>query len=287
MAATSGQGADPQSWTGRTVHGSDGKLGKLEHVYVSEETQQPTWGVVKTGPFGRKRQFVPLQDARDEDGAVHVPVRSGHVKGAPTVPADNRLDPETEDRLGRHYARSGELTDRRERQHEEYGGFNIGAAFFGWLVAIAMTAIIAAIVAAVAGAIGLSSLSPQEARTTAGTISIVAAAVLLLILFLAYLCGGYVAGRMSRFDGARQGLGVWLIGLIITILLAAAGAILGAEFNVFAQLGVQPRIPVGEGALTVGGIIALVAWIVATLGGAVVGGKVGERYHRKVDRAGF
>lgn len=173
-----------------------------------------------------------------------------------------------------------------DRQRDEHGGFNIGAAFFGWLVAIAMTAIIAAIVAAVAGAIGLTALSPQEARTTAGTIGIVAAVVLLLILFLAYFCGGYVAGRMSRFDGGRQGLGVWIIGLAITILLALAGVILGSEFNVFAQLGVQPRVPVGEGALTIGGIIALVAWVVATLGGAIVGGKAGERYHRKVDRAG-
>jgi hypothetical protein len=181
----------------------------------------------------------------------------------------------------------GEPSDRRERQREEHGGFNIGAAFFGWLVAIAMTAIIAAIVTAVASAIGLSSLSPQEARTTAGTIGIVAAAVLLAILFLAYFCGGYVAGRMSRFDGARQGLGVWLIGLVITILLALAGYILGSEFNVVAQLGIQPRVPVGEGALTLGGIIALVVWILATLGGAVVGGKAGERYHRKVDRTGM
>ncbi len=70
----------------------------------------------------------------------------------------------------------------------------------------------------------------------------------------------------------------------MTILLAILGVILGSEFNVLAKLGVQPRLPVGEGALTVGGLIALAAFVIATLGGAVIGGKAGERYHRKVDR---
>lgn len=173
-----------------------------------------------------------------------------------------------------------------DRQRDEYGGVNIGAAFFGWLVALAMTAILAALLGALAGLIGVSSLSPQEARATAGTVGIVAAVVLLLILFFAYFCGGYVAGRMSRFDGTRQGLGVWLVGLAIAILLALLGVILGSEFNVLSQLGVQPRIPIEEGALTLGGVIALVAYVIATLGGAVLGGKAGERYHRKVDRVG-
>ncbi len=99
-----------------------------------------------------------------------------------------------------------DATDRGEaRQREEYGGFNIGAAFFGWLVAVAMTALLAALLGALAGAIGVSSLNPQEARTTAGTLGIVAAVVFLLILFVAYFCGGYVAGRMSRFTALARG----------------------------------------------------------------------------------
>jgi len=91
---------------------------------------------------------------------------------------------------------------------------------------------------------------------------------------------------MSRFDGARQGLGVWLFGLVVTIVLALLGVIFGSEYNLVQQIGVQPRIPIDEGALTTGGIIALAAFVIATLGGALIGGKVGERYHRKVDRAG-
>jgi MFS family permease len=48
-----------------------------------------------------------------------------------------------------------------------------------------------------------------------------------------------------------------------------------------------PRIPVDEGTATTAGIITLVAILVVTLLGAVLGGKLGDRYHRRVDRAGF
>lgn len=291
MATTPAQHPDPgppDSWTGRTVVDQDGsKLGKLEHVYLDESTNRPTWGVVKAGPLGRRRHFVPLHEARGDSKNLTVPVHRDHVSSAPAVPPDRRLSPETESRLDEHYARRGELREARARQREEHGGFNLGAAFFGWLVAVAMAAILTALLSAIATAIGVSSLNPQEARATADTIGIVAAAVLLAILFLAYFCGGYVAGRMSRFDGARQGLGVWVIGLVVTILLVLLGLIFGSEFNVLAKLGVQPSIPIGEGALTVGGIIALAAFVIATLLGAIVGGKAGERYHRKVDRAGL
>ena len=174
----------------------------------------------------------------------------------------------------------------RMRQRDEYGGFNIGAAFFGWLVALGMAALLTALLSAAGAAIGLTSVSASEATESAGTIGIIGAAVLLAILGLAYFSGGYVAGRMSRFDGARQGFGVWLFGLIVTILIAVLGAVVGSEYNVLEQLNVQPRIPIDEGALTTGGAIALVAFVIVTIVAAILGGKIGERYHRKVDRAG-
>jgi len=128
-------------------------------------------------------------------------------------------------------------------------------------------------------------MSESEARQSAGTVSIVGGAILLLILGLAYFAGGYNAGRLSRFDGGRQGIGVWIIGLVVTIALAAAGAIFGSEYNVLARLDL-PRIPVDEGSLATGAIIALAAIIVGTLLAAFSGGKLGERYHKKVDRVG-
>jgi heme/copper-type cytochrome/quinol oxidase subunit 1 len=187
------------------------------------------------------------------------------------------------------FARTDATTERREvraRQHEEFGGLNWGAAFFGWLVAIGMAAILLAILSAAGTAFGLSEVSESEASSNAETLGIVGGALLILVLATAYYCGGYVSGRMSRFDGGRQGFGTWVIGLIVTIVLAVAGAIFGAEYNVLESLNL-PRIPVEEGALTAGAAIALAAVVVLTLLAAMGGGKAGERYHRKIDKHGF
>lgn len=174
----------------------------------------------------------------------------------------------------------------RERQREEFGGINWGSAFFGWLVAVGITALLTALLSAAGTAIGLTELSDAEARSSAETISIIGGVLLILVLAIGYYAGGYVAGRMSRFDGSRQGLGVWVIGLAVTLLLAIVGAIGGSEYNLLGQLNL-PRIPIDEGSLTTGAVIALAVIVVATVLAAIAGGKVGERYHRKVDRVGY
>lgn len=171
-----------------------------------------------------------------------------------------------------------------ERQREEFGGLNWGAAFFGWLVAVGIAAILTAFVSAAGAAIGLTDISSSEAKKNAATIGIGGAVALLIVVLLAYYAGGYVAGRMSRFDGGRQGFGAWLIGVIITILFAAAGAVFGSKYNVLSALKL-PRIPVHEGTLATGAAITLAAIVFGTLIAAVLGGRVGRRYHRRVDRA--
>ena len=176
--------------------------------------------------------------------------------------------------------------DVRARQKDAFGGFNWGSDFFGWLVAVGLGAILTGILSAAGAAIGLNEVSGTEAQNNAGTIGIIGGVLLLVVLMVAYYCGGYVAGRMARFDGARNGFGVWLIGLIITLVLAAAAAILGAEYNVLSGLNL-PTLPVDGQSLTTGGLIATAAIIIGTILAAILGGKAGERYHNKVDREGF
>jgi hypothetical protein len=174
----------------------------------------------------------------------------------------------------------------RARQREEFGGINWGAAFFGWLVAVGLGALLVGLLAAAGAAVGLTALSETEAAGDAEEIGIGGAIALLAALAIAYFAGGYVAGRMSRFDGARQGIGAWLLGLIVTVVLAVVGAILGSEYNVLERLDL-PALPVGDSELATGGALALAIVVVGTLIAAVAGGKTGEGYHRKVDRAGF
>jgi len=185
-------------------------------------------------------------------------------------------------------ATRGAARDAVDAQHSRYGGIKWGAAFFGWLSANGLAVVLVALLSAAGVAIGVTESvdSVDEATEQAETIGIAGGIVLLVVLFLAYLAGGYVAGRMARFDGVRQGIAVWVIGLLVVILLAVAGLVFGSQYNVLQQLNL-PRIPIDEGTATTGGIIALVAILLVTLAGAVLGGKLGDRYHRKVDRAGF
>lgn len=184
-------------------------------------------------------------------------------------------------------------TTAADRQRAQFGGIKWGSAFFGWLCGTGLAVLLLSLATAAGAVIGLTALdSTAEATDTAGdalanadTIGIVGGIVLLLILMLAYFAGGYVAGRMARFDGLRQGVAVWIVGLLITAALAALGAIAGAEYNILSTLNL-PSIPVSGQDLTTGGLIALAAVLVGTLVAAIAGGKTGERYHRKVDRAG-
>jgi len=178
------------------------------------------------------------------------------------------------------------LRAMRARQREEYGGVNWGSAFFGWLVAIGLGALLVGLLAAMGAAVGLTDASATDTAGNVTDIGIGSTIALLAALGVSYYFGGYVAGRMSRFDGARQGMGAWLIGLIITVVLAIAGAVLGAEYNVLERLDL-PALPVGDSELASGGALALALVVLGTLLAAVIGGKAGEHFHRKVDRAGI
>jgi hypothetical protein len=174
-----------------------------------------------------------------------------------------------------------------DRRREKFGGTNWGAAFFGWLVAVGVSILLTGIVGAVAAGIGYNEdISQSEAEREAGTIGLVAAIVLIVVLMIGYYAGGYVAGRMSRYDGGRQGLSVWLIGLVVTILAVAAGLVFGSQYNVLSRVSL-PTLPVSTETLSAGGVIAAIAVLGLTLLAALAGGSVGRRYHSRVDRAGY
>lgn len=175
------------------------------------------------------------------------------------------------------------------REKEEFGGIKFGSAFFGWLCAMGMTVLLTALVAGAGAALGLGAqVDPEQAaQENAGTIGIAGAVAVLVILLIAYYCGGYVAGRMARFSGAKQGVAVWLWAIVVAIVVAIITAIAGAQWNILANVNTFPRLPFNEGELTTAGIITAVGALLVSLLGAVLGGLAGMRYHRKVDRVGF
>ncbi|WP_426979612.1 hypothetical protein ACQCSU_10300 [Pseudarthrobacter sp. O4] len=175
------------------------------------------------------------------------------------------------------------------REREQFGGIQIGSAFFGWLAATGTAVLLTALVAAAGTAVGLATNTSVNEAVSGGneTVGLIGIIVLLVILFVAYYCGGYVAGRMARFNGAKQGFMVWVWAIIAAVVVAILGLVAGQKYNILANLNSFPRIPVNEGQLSTMSIIAAVVIAAVALLGAVLGGLAGMHFHRKVDRAGF
>jgi hypothetical protein len=168
-----------------------------------------------------------------------------------------------------------------------FGGTNWGACFFGWLVAVALTILLTSIVGAVLAAVGSTAhITQSDAQRQAGTLGLATAVTLFVVLVIGYYAGGYVAGRMSRFNGSKQGLGVWITGVVVTIAMVVLGAIFGNQYDIQNRVNL-PRLPVTADALTTGGVVAALAVLVGTLVAAMAGGSIGTHYHRRVDRVGY
>lgn len=87
-----------------TVYGpNDEKIGKVGQVYLDDQTQEPNWVTVKTGLFGTKEFFVPLDLAERYERRINVPYSKSQVTAAPHTEIDQSLSPEEEDTLYEYY----------------------------------------------------------------------------------------------------------------------------------------------------------------------------------------
>jgi hypothetical protein len=170
--------------------------------------------------------------------------------------------------------------DRMELATEAgYPKVSLGSVLAGVLVAYGAFAIIAAIAGGVLNAMGVDteSLSTNDWREY-GIVSGAAAAV---SLFLSYLFGGYVAGRMARRAGALNGALVFLFGIL---LVAGVAAAIGSQADgdaVMSNLRSMGVPTSGDEYAAIGTFAGLGA-IVAMLVGSVLGGISGERWHGKL-----
>jgi uncharacterized protein (TIGR02271 family) len=88
------------------------KIGTVGQVYVDDNDGHASWASVKTGLFGTKESFVPLEDATYDGEQLRVGYDKDRVKDAPRVDADGHLEPSDEDELYRYYGLSaGSYTD--------------------------------------------------------------------------------------------------------------------------------------------------------------------------------
>ena len=169
-----------------------------------------------------------------------------------------------------------------QREKAEFSGMRFWLGFFGWLTATGLTVLLAALISGVAALFGVQNAT----GSTMSALGIGGAIALLVVLLIAYFCGGYVAGRMARFSGLKQGIAVWLWAIIVAVVLGVVGAIAGSQSGVVDQLGSVAQLPFSASQMTLAGVVSALAVLVVTLVGALLGGVAGMRYHRRVDRVG-
>ena len=88
---------------GQPVYSSDGeKIGKIEEVYVDDDTGRPEWLGLGTGLLGTKRVLVPVQGLAPQQDGFSVPYAKDQVQETPDID-DDHVSQETESRLYAHY----------------------------------------------------------------------------------------------------------------------------------------------------------------------------------------
>ncbi|HWG90451.1 MAG TPA: hypothetical protein VNZ52_06325 [Candidatus Thermoplasmatota archaeon] len=153
--------------------------------------------------------------------------------------------------------------------------FSLGATFLGWCVASFLTLVFVGILAAILGGVGSGAAQAGFTQQEMNTLGIGGLIGLLVCVFLAYLIGGYAAGRIAYFGGAKHGAVVPVWTIIVGILAAVLGGVLGAQF-----MNAIPFMNLDWGALAGPAIIGLVLTLLVMFAGAIIGGKLGAKGDR-------
>ena len=196
---------------------------------------------------------------------------------------------ETPGEAAEHEALEAEAIERREaavpRPHpiaaarDRFGGIDLPAGLVGMLTAIAVLVLLGGIVGAAIGAIGYQTGLSGDNVADISTESLIGG---LVVLAIAYLVGGWTAGRIARYDGARNGLmtAVWTI--VLAGALSALAAWFGSEYDVFANVQLPQWFD--RDALTSTALASGLAAVATMLVAGLLGGLWGTRYHRLADQ---
>ena len=234
------------------------------------ETRQVRQGPSQGGSSQGSTEAPPQGNGDKETRIIRTP-------GQPDTTADATPYP-------RGYFEAAE--DREDRLRDMYGGVDWLASFLGFVFALVAGAIFSAVAAVVLAPLGfsLNLTGPLGAAVITGLV------LLGVLIFLTYFFGGYVAGRLARFDGGRNGamLLVWTL-LTGLLLLLAAGVFSGflpggAADAIGGSIDMVLSALDGLSQAGIVGIVVVVAALLLALLGGLLGGRLGSRYHAEIDR---
>jgi hypothetical protein len=187
-----------------------------------------------------------------------------------------------ESTLPRGYPEAAE--EREVRLREAYGGVDWMASFIGCVFAIVCSGIFLAFVGLVLDPLGFTlNLEGREIDTVIVTGLVVVG----FVLFASYFLGGYVAGRLVRFDGGRNGAATVLWGVLLIVIITIFGSFLPGAFFELLQDFVEASVtPAFTGLTEVGlaGLGIIVGAILLELLGGFLGGLLGNSYHTRIDQ---
>jgi hypothetical protein len=180
------------------------------------------------------------------------------------------------------FSRTREIDRGRDvRPLRVRGGVSLGAVLTGVVVSFGALFLLSALVGGIMAATGVDAEEAAgEATREAG---IGAGIAFVVAVFLAYLWGGYSAGRMARGAGAGNGLLVpiaaLIVGAIVIAIVNAMGAVatLNLPFN-------ENQLPIQDESLVNFGQWVTIASLIAMFVGGILGGMLGQGWHGKLER---
>jgi hypothetical protein len=178
--------------------------------------------------------------------------------------------------------------EREDRLRDMYGGVDWLASFLGFVFVLVAGALLSLVAGLVLVPLGIS---PDLAGTELGAAAITGLVLVAILVFLTYFFGGYVAGRLARFDGGRNGAMLLLWTGVTVLILALVNAVLSGflparvsedignlvQNNVLSTIG-------GLSQLGVAGVLIFAGALLVALLGGFLGGRLGSRYHTEIDR---
>lgn len=159
---------------------------------------------------------------------------------------------------------------------QRFGGIDVPAVLVGLLAALALQLLLSAAAGAVAG-------STFDLRSKAQELAIGGLVAAVVILLVSYFVGGWTAARVARYDGVRNGACVAVLGIVLSLAVGVLGSIAGDRWNLFDRIGLPSWVGSSVDSLGTEAIVAGVLAFLAIMVGGILGGRVGDRYHRAVD----
>jgi hypothetical protein len=171
----------------------------------------------------------------------------------------------------------------RVEARERFGGISVGGVLSGTLAAIAATLLLGGLVGAAIGGIAYET-GVEDANGDQLTVGSLIAGI--VVLLVAFAIGGWVAARIARYDGVRNGTAVAVVFLVLGALLAGLGTWAEQEYNVLGAAELPNWFDrwFTDDQVTIGAVISGIAAVIAMFAGAMLGGLWGERFHRSADR---